>query len=479
MPNRILALDPYGAQLLAVVVETSFRGYQIVGYFSEARATSQPLVDQLRGFLSRHPIDADMVLSALPGDGAAYRILDLPFRDWRKLQQTVPFELESQVPFAVEDAVVDFQVLDRSAGGTRVFAALAPRARIEEHLKLLSDAGLDPAVVDFAPLSTLNVLQLFEGDRPQSYAFLHLSAGRGTLAIYREGRLTNLRVIDVGNEASATALLREIGWSLKSLNGGPPDASDGEPPPILVGGAQGTELIELLRASMGLTVQRLEDLPLRQLPSALHGRQGTYAPALGLALREIADEPTLGLNFRREQYSYRRGQEEMQSALSRLGVVSAVVLVLFLVWQGVSYYQLSRQYRELRGVVEQAFHAALPNVPVVDEAEQLQQEIKKLQKQQQQLGFGPGGLVSTLEVLRQISERAPTEPRMNVDELTIDADGVHVRAKTPSFDAPEAVRSKLAESPLFSDVRHKDARKAPDGSVEFRLEMQFAKGPEA
>src|ERR1051325_3282283 len=175
MPNRILALDPHGAQLLAVVVETSFRGYQIVGFFAEPRNASLPLAEQLRGSLSRHPIDAARVLSALPGDGAAYRILDLPFRDWRKLQQTVPFELESQAPLAVEDAVVDFQVLDRSAGGARVFAALAPRARIEEHLKLLSDAGLDPAVVDFAPLSTLNVLQLFEGERPQRYAFLHLS----------------------------------------------------------------------------------------------------------------------------------------------------------------------------------------------------------------------------------------------------------------------------------------------------------------
>ena len=479
MPNRILALDPHGAQLLAVVVETSFRGYQIVGFFAEPRNASLPLADQLRAFLSRHPMDADTVLSALPGDGAAYRILDLPFRDWRKLQQTVPFELESLVPFAVDDAIVDFQVLERTSGGTRVFAALAPRARIEEHLKLLSDAGLDPAIVDFAPLSTLNVLQLFEGDRPERYAFLHLSAGRGTLALYRGGRLTSLRVIDVGSEATAPALLREIGWSLKSFNGGPPEADDAEPPPILVGGASGTELIELLRASMGLTVQRLEDLPLRQLPSALHGRQGTYAPALGLALREIADEPTLGLNFRREAYSYRRGQEEMQGALKRLGALSAVVLVLFLLWQGVSYYQLSREYGELRDVVGQAFHAVLPNTPIVDEAEQLQQEIKKLQKQQQQLGFGPNGPVLPLEILRQISERAPANPRMNVDELTIDADGVHLRAKTSSFEAVETVRGKLAESPLFGDVQVKDPRTTPDGSVEFRMNLLFPKGPEA
>lgn len=477
MPNRILALDPHGAQLAAVVVETSFRSYQIVGYFSEPRNPSLPLADQLKGFLSRHATAADTVLSALPGDAAVYRLMDLPFRDWRKLAQTVPFELESQVPFAVDDAIVDFQILEKTAEGTRVFAALAPKARIEEHLKILSEAGIDPAIVDFAPLTTLNVLQLFEGERPASYAFLHVSAGRGTLALYRDGQLANLRVIDVRGEPFVPALAREIGWTLKSVNGRPPGGS-GEPPPLLVGGSTGTELVELLRTHIGATVQRLEDLPLKQVPAALHGRQGTYAPALGLALREIAHEPTLGLNFRRESFAYRRGQEELQDIVTRLGVLSAVVLVLFLLWQGISYYQLSSEYNELRDVVRRGFRAALPNAPIVDEADQLQQEIKRLQKQQQQLGFGPSGPFSPLEVLRQISERAPTEPRMNVDELAVDADGVHLRAKTSSFEAVETVRGKIAASPLFGEVQVKDPRTTPDGSVEFRLNLLYPKGSE-
>jgi hypothetical protein len=237
--------------------------------------------------------------------------------------------------------------------------------------------------------------------------------------------------------------------------------------------------VEALRSNVGLTVQRLEDLPLREVPASLHARQGTYAPALGLALREIAEAPTLGLNFRRERFAYRRGQEEIRDAVVRLGSLSALVLVLFLMWQGVSYFDASREYREVRDVVQQAFRAALPNVPVVDEVEQLQQEVKKLQKQQQQLGFGENGLVSPLEILRQLSERTPTDPRMNVDELTIDPDGVHLRAKTSSFEAVETVRQKVAESPLFAEVQVKDPRKTPDGSVEFRMNLTFAKAPEA
>src|SRR2546430_2045388 len=87
--------------------------------------------------------------------------------------------------------------------------------------------------------------------------------------------------------------------------------------------------------------------------------------------------------------------------------------------------------------------------------------------------------VSPLELLRQISERAPDNPRMNVDELTIDADGVHLRAKTSSFEGVETVRGKLAESPLFGDVQVKDPRSTADGSVEFRMNLLFPKGSEA
>src|SRR2546426_516506 len=83
-----------------------------------------------------------------------------------------------------------------------------PRSRIEEHLKTLAEAGLDPAVVDFGPLSTLNVLKLFEGERPDRYAFLHVGPTQGTLALYQDGALAHLRVIDV--HGGAAGLAREV-----------------------------------------------------------------------------------------------------------------------------------------------------------------------------------------------------------------------------------------------------------------------------
>ena len=448
MPNRILALDLQGNYLAAVMVESSFRSYRFVGHHFEPRDPSRPLSQQLREFVDRHRLVADSVLSALPGNAVAFRILDLPFRDRRKLQQTVPFELESLVPFSLEDTIVDFQVISKTAEGARVFAALVPRRHLEEHLKTLSEAGLDPAVVDFAPLTTLNVLQLFEGHRPGRYAFFHVNSPQGTLALYRDGTLEGLRVLDVSGEPEVKGFAREIHWSLRSFDGGPPeDTVEAASLPLLVGGPSSPELCETLRRDLDLTVQRLEELPLRQVPEELRDRQGAYAPAIGLALREIVDAPTLGLNFRRDEFAYRRGQHEMRQALARLGALAGIALVLFFASGFVSILQLSRDHEVVRGEIRSVFTATLPDVKsVVDEPVQLSEEIEKLRKRQQQLGIPTGGAPSALEILREVSLRAPAEPRMNVEELTFDADALHLRAKTSSFEGLEAVKKSLAGS---------------------------------
>ena len=136
------------------------------------------LGEQLRNFVSRHPdgrghgaVGAPRRRCRLPVSRAAVPRL----AEARSKPSPSSSRARSRSPSMT--AIVDFQVLDKTADGTRVFAALAPKSRIDDHLKILAEAGLDPAVVDFAPLTTLNVLQLFEGDRPERYAFLHVSGG--------------------------------------------------------------------------------------------------------------------------------------------------------------------------------------------------------------------------------------------------------------------------------------------------------------
>src|SRR5512140_1183285 len=120
MPNRTLALDVGGAAIRAVLVERTLRSQRILGFYGARRGDD--LAADLRALVATHGLRWDEVVSALPGDVVTHRILTLPFHDRKRLDQTVPFELETQLPFELEDALVDYQVLGRDGETATVLA---------------------------------------------------------------------------------------------------------------------------------------------------------------------------------------------------------------------------------------------------------------------------------------------------------------------------------------------------------------------
>jgi general secretion pathway protein L len=133
MPQRILALDINDAELKAAVVETTFRDYKVAGLYRESLA-AVGIDERLRHFVEQHGEGVDTILSSLPGDRVTWRTMYLPFRDRKRLNQTVPFELESSVPFDLDETIIDFQVLNRDREGTTVLAALVPKSVLTRHL---------------------------------------------------------------------------------------------------------------------------------------------------------------------------------------------------------------------------------------------------------------------------------------------------------------------------------------------------------
>ena len=204
MPQRVLALEITDADVKAAVLETTFRDYRVTGFYQQPfSAADGSREDQIRRFFEHHRLAADTVLSALPGDCVTWRSFFLPFRDRKRLAQTVPFELEGQVPFGLDEVVVDYQIIHRDRSGTTVLAALVLRKDLERHLETLQAAGIDPKVVDIAPLAELNILNLVS-DLPPTFAFIDLGLQYVTVALYRNAALAGLRTIARGLRTSLT-----------------------------------------------------------------------------------------------------------------------------------------------------------------------------------------------------------------------------------------------------------------------------------
>lgn len=491
MPQRILALELDAHEMKAAVIETTFRDYRVAGFYRDpVTPDGGSLADQVRAFLERHQLHGTTVLSSLPGDLVSQRTFYLPFRDRKRLDQTVPFEIEGQVPFNLDEVIVDYDILGHDRTGSNVLAAVVQRQDLQAHLALLAEVGLDPKVVDSASLATLNILKLLGHELPAAFAYVGGNSRRTVVALYRNHQLIGLRTLvpesgplenaDIpangnGHAADLTArvaaLAKQVRWTLLAINGAPLD--DGLP--CVVAG-EGLELDQIgphLEAAMGCTVRHLEQASLRTVPAALRPELANFVSPLGLALREINADEALGVNFRQGEFAYHRGADEIRRAMWRTGALAALVVALMITDTYMGYRQLARRLELVQGQIRNVFTTTLPDVHrIVDEKTQLDSEIKDLRDKLKHMGVT--SVTSAVDVMRTLAAAVPPELKVDIDDYTMDLEGIKAKAKSDSFESVDAIKQQIASTHTFSDVQVKDVKAAPDGKgVDFRLVIGF------
>jgi len=500
MPQQVLAIEWDRHELRAAVLETSFRDYKIVSFHTEAIAQGEgapSLAETLRSFVAKHNLQGATVLTALSGDVTTVRTFALPFRDRKRLEQTVPFELEAQVPFGLDEIITDFHVLRSDKVSSTVLAALVQRKDLEEHLNLLKEAGLDPKVVDCAPLVALNVLSaLPASERPDSFIFIAVDANQATIALYRDKQLAGFRGINVTPPAHAEAaeaaavgnghppdeeersaeLYRDIRWSLMALAGG--SIETGMPCLLLGDGVQAVRLAQVLESGLGCSVRRLDQAALKAVPAAMKTQLAGLVRPFGLALREVASADAIGVNFRRGEFSYHRGAEELQRALWRTGAIAAVAVAMLFTSMYMEYDRLARRAAQLDAQVRHVFTQTVgEGVKVVDPKTQLQAEIDSTQRELEILsGIIPMGGITAVDSLRTLAAALPDSLKVDIDEFVMDTEGIRAKAKAESFEAVDAVKQQIEKANYFADVQVKDAKAAGDGKgIDFRIVIVLSK----
>ncbi|HEY4304382.1 MAG TPA: type IV pilus assembly protein PilM, partial [Gemmatimonadaceae bacterium] len=100
------------------------------------------------------------------------------------------WEAEQHVPFDMESVELDFQILDPDADGVEMSVLLvaAKRELIESKVRMLTDAGLSPTVVDVEAFALHNAFEIN-----------HPDAMNGLVALVNIGHdVTNINILDDG-----------------------------------------------------------------------------------------------------------------------------------------------------------------------------------------------------------------------------------------------------------------------------------------
>jgi type IV pilus assembly protein PilM len=148
------------------------------------------VADAIQSALSAAGVTSKAVVTAVGGRDVIIKKIQIERVKEQQARELMRWEAEQHVPFDMESVELDFQILDPDGDGLEMSVLLvaAKRELIESKTRMLTDAGLEPAIVDVEAFALHNA---FEVNHPD--------AMNGVVGLLNIGHdVTNINILDDG-----------------------------------------------------------------------------------------------------------------------------------------------------------------------------------------------------------------------------------------------------------------------------------------
>ena len=198
MSRKVLGIDICKESISAVLVTTSLRENRIDAHAhipivdtDEDDNTFKTALNALCNEIE--PSGSDCVVS-ISADHFSYRILQVPFKDSKKIQMVLPFELEPTVPYPIDDLIIDFIDLQSvgQSGHAEIIAVAVPKAQLSPYIESLAELKIDPEMVTVSGLPAAMCLAN-RADPGEDQLILEVGKAASSLFIVSEGNLQLIR----------------------------------------------------------------------------------------------------------------------------------------------------------------------------------------------------------------------------------------------------------------------------------------------
>jgi type IV pilus assembly protein PilM len=178
------------------------------------------LADALKDFFKRHKLPRQGVRLGLANNRIGVRIFEIGgIDDVKQLENAIRFRAHEALPIPIEEAVIDWQVLDEREdedGGVvrRILLVVAYRDLVDRYVAACTKAGIKLVGIDLEAFALLRVLAepLPSEAGPAHAATVVVAVGhdRSTFAV-SDGRVCEFsRVLDWGGSTLNVAIAREL-----------------------------------------------------------------------------------------------------------------------------------------------------------------------------------------------------------------------------------------------------------------------------
>lgn len=229
---KSIGIDIGTSSIKIVEIQTTSKGFQVNQVFEHRFSPASKgdheleIIEYLREFTSRFDPTQTRYILGLRQDKVAMRSKSFPFSDRIKINKSLPFELEEDIPFSLENAIFDAKIVRTLGSAAEVIACATPKTHVATALRLAQDSGFELSVLSVEGPALANLverwaepppslpapgLRLEEVEKPLRHVNVHLQMGHThtLVSIYDGHVLVGTRSILWGGQNIAEAIARK------------------------------------------------------------------------------------------------------------------------------------------------------------------------------------------------------------------------------------------------------------------------------
>ena len=462
MSRKVLALDIRHHGVSAVIVQSSLRDNRISGFAYAPRGGEDNadgnLADALNIISESLDFSGCDCVASLPANYFSFRNLQIPFRNRKKIQMVLPFELEPSLPYAVDEIVLDFSPVrhDAATDSTDVLAAILPRDVLDRFLEALAAFDLDPEAITIGGLP-LAAYHLRQAEVPGDMLILDIDQDLATLFAAVDNQIQWIRSFPLAPNTAPDAVKRQVMLSLAAFEehyGYDLDNSE-----MVVTGHGLTDTLDrdTLDTALGissypsdLVSQQGLVAPVGEGPSAMHWDAHRMDNALALGLAEIGGFQSL--NIYRSQFPAKKLWAKYKDQLVKTGWIAAAVLALMLVGQLIESYSLNRRINQIEQQAQSIYRATFPKATkITDPFAEMEINLREAKKAAG-INTASEDQVRSIDILNSISKQIPADVTVDISRMVIAADNILISGQTGGYDSVDGVKNSLEKIPYFKKV---------------------------
>jgi type IV pilus assembly protein PilM len=194
----------------------------------------------IKQLFSAAKLKAKQVAVGVANQRVVVRQIDLPWMEEVELRTSLPFQVQEFIPIPVEEAELDFHVLDVIEQGDakmlRLLLVAAHKDMVAGHMSAVTLAGLKPVGVDLNPFALLRSMGSVSTLDTGPEVLIDIGAGVTDIVVHERGVPTFVRILVLGGDditdaiASGMSMDRDTAEELKhatTARGEGPDATVG------------------------------------------------------------------------------------------------------------------------------------------------------------------------------------------------------------------------------------------------------------